>query len=183
MLWLSSVKVSCWQKLRVNATVSILRGDYSPQGCDDITRVSIFGGDMGHWWWWWWWCVSTWGLPPTWRGTDSNKKDIWRHQVLDLGCFVDAVVSIIWNCRLVCSAITQTQGQGFISNDLIYLSPRIIYLPWWSCESHKQLHFDSKKAINEKTISSNKVRMLHHLNTSLLRLTFKWIRLQSVQDP
>lgn len=131
MLWLSSVKVSCWQKLRVNATVSILRGDYSPQGCDDITRVSIFGGDMGHWWWWWWWCVSTWGLPPTWRGTDSNKKDIWRHQVLDLGYFVDAVVSIIWNCRLVRAAITQTQGQGFISNDLIYLSPRIIYLPWW----------------------------------------------------
>ena len=45
---------------------------------------------------------------------------------------------------------------GLIWNDLIYLL-HSLYFPQWS---HQRLHSDSSEAINEKTISSNKVRSL-----------------------
>lgn len=123
-------------------TGSILRGDSSPRGADDIMGASIFGGDMGHWWWWWWWCVSTWGFPSA-RGrrrtrreniSEGRKEWLWG-----LGRSVNVSASIIWSLRLVHdAAITRAQGPRLISNDLICL------LLHWFIQQQK------KRAINEE---------------------------------
>lgn len=132
----SSLKVSLWRKPRVNASLagdaSILRGDYSPWGCYDVTGLSIFGDDMGHWWWW---CVSTWGFPSAWGRRKSEERErekkayLKASEVLGLVCFVDMLVFLIWNHKLVHTAITQTQGLRLISNDLIYLLLGSLYSP------------------------------------------------------
>lgn len=103
---------------------SLLRGDYGPRGCDDITGESIFGRDMGHRWWWWW--VSTWGFPSAWERTRTEDKNIsegirgWALR-LRPSCWC-----AVFSHLELQTAITQTQRLGLIWNDLIYLLLHII---------------------------------------------------------
>lgn len=129
--------------------VSLLRGDWGPRGCDDIMGDSIFGRDMGHrWWWWWWWWASTWGFPSTWERTRIEELNICEG-IRGSGHVVDVLFSVAWNCRPLSHRL---RGWG--------LSVLTLFISVLWCGSLQQLHSDSRVAINEKTVSSNRLQML-----------------------
>lgn len=147
------------------AAASILRGDYGPGGCDDIMGESIFGGDMGHWWWWW--CVSTWGFPSAWGRTRSQDKKKISEGIRGFNSESSAG---LWTVSIICTNCYHTDP-GLSGTTLSISSTAFI-----SHSGATSGYTDSSEAINEKTISSNKVRRLFPKSSEKLDIKCNFVR-------